>query len=278
MKIKGLLFGLMMVLGSLAHAEDSATSTTSTNIWDKLKKSPFSMSYLNDAWIRAKGANGLTTDHYLYLNYKIDKYHKLTLKPIFRTTIDKAQKAQGDYHTELYTTEFRFSRSAILTEDKHGVNASFMLRNYFANDNTRKARGYDSYHYAYGIFSKTFGKYSLSSTPFILVYNRNADSKTTGAATHVWSASLGHGYQFNDNFGVSYTNTYYSYRYDNAEKNTEYLLSTLSLDYAFNSGVSVSLYYEGYILNTTDGNLFSSYRPEWTEEAAIGTLVSLPIF
>lgn len=279
MKTKGLLFGLMMVLGTLAHAEDSAsTSTTTTNFWDKLKKSPFSMSYLNDTWISAKGADGFTSDNYIYLNYKIDKYNKLLLKPIFRTSHSPAQKAQGDYHTELYTTEFRFTRSAVLTEDKHGVNASFLLRNYFANDDTRKARGYDSYHYAYGSFSKSFGKYTMSSTPFALVYNRNSDSEKSESASHVWSLSLGHNYQVNDNLGFSYTNTYYSYRYAKASENAEYLLSTLTADYSFNSGISVSLYYEGYVLQTKDGNFFSSYKPEWTQEAAVGTLVSLPIF
>ncbi|EQC44375.1 hypothetical protein [Bacteriovorax sp. Seq25_V] len=281
--MKRLLLALSLVAAVGATAADTATTTspststtTLSNLWNKIKESPVSVSWLNDTYIDSKGADGFTSDNYVYLNYKIDKYHKLTLKPMFRTSHDKTQKGQGDYHTELSNTEFRFTRSKILTEEKHGVNMSFLLRNYFVNDEARKT-GYDSYHYLYTSFSKTWGKFTLGSNPYILQYNRNSGDFKRDKLLSIGVVPT---YSFTDNFSVTPSFIWYSYK-DNvkdAASNTQgsdNILLSASADYSIGA-LSVSLYFESWIVQSNDG--YATGVHQWWNKGAVGTTLYYTLF
>ncbi|MDD0852728.1 hypothetical protein HBN50_06450 [Halobacteriovorax sp. GB3] len=279
MKIKGLLVASMMMLTATTTLAESTNTSSSafSDIWKKLKDSPFSMSYLNDTYASAKlmQDKGLKSGHYLYLNYKLDKYHKFTIKPLVHTDWTKKQKDDNQVHTELHSTELRFTRSSILNQNDHGVNYSFLLRNYVMNN--AKESGYDTYHLLYNSFSRSFGKYNLSFAPGLYIYNKNKGANNVQDTINY--VGLTHTYSVNDNIYLSFANAYYGYKYDDKSNNRELLLTNLTAGYTFSNGVDVSLYFEGYTFDSAiDNNLIASYQPEWVKNSYVGTLVSFPIF
>lgn len=272
---KTLVLTLGLTAGALAASTTGSANTTTSKIgdfWDKLKKSPLSVSYLNDTYMDSKGANGLISDHLFYLNYKVDKYHKITLKPTLTTTYKGAQKTQGDYHTEAGSTELRFTRSSILKEDKHGVNMSFLFRNYFANDNRREASKYDTYHYLYFSLSKSFGKLRLSSTPYVLIYNRNSGSSIS---KRTYSLSLTPTYNITDSIYVSSGMIYYNgHRNEDAAlaagKTSTYHALRYVPEVGWSKGaLSLSLYLDTYVAQSSDN--YGTGIHQWWKKGSVGT-------
>jgi hypothetical protein len=194
----------------------NATTTTSGSVMKKilkklslksLRKSPFSLAYLNETLVASKDADGLNMNHYFYAGYKIDKYHSIRIVPTISTTYTGQQKKAGDYHSEIQSTQVRFYRNGILNEKEHGIRLNAHVRNYFYNDNTREAAtGYKSKHRLYVLPSKSYGKLSINGAMFSEWYNR--DNKTSTVKRNDY-LSIAPAYAINDNWYVSFGFDYY---------------------------------------------------------------------
>ena len=200
-----------LAVGSMALAASTTStmpqtngSSTSTFNFEKIQKN-ISLGYLNESVVNVYKADGFYADHLFYPGYKIDKYHTVKLVPYLRTSLTKAQRDQGDAHTQYLNTSLRLYRSKILTQDKHGVNLNFQMRNYFYPKATRDG-GKDTAHRLYFTGSKTVGKVDFTAGAFTQINNRNSGSHTAKRGDYL---ALGAGYNFSDMFSTSATVEYY---------------------------------------------------------------------
>ena len=266
-------FFVSLVFSSLTFGATSQSTTNVSSYWTQLQESPLSFTYLNTIEAASKGADGFTSDHYLYFGYKLDRDHKIMVIPVFRTDARAAQKAQGDTHTEIQYTQLRFYKNNILTEQENGVQLNFQLRNYLYSDNTRDGSGIDSKHRLYFLPSKNFGKVSLTGGVFTQFYNKS--NNISGKVRDDYVAVFPY-YNFNDNFYAGFGVEYFHGINDIGEKDKEYVTLTLP-EVGYSQGrFSVAAYAYYDIAESKDE--YSGIKNKWWEEGTIAVDVSYNFF
>ena len=201
----------LTIIDKVSKKESSTSSVASTqsslsSLYKKLDNSSFGMRYLNETVATSRKINGFYTNHHIYTDYRLDKYHKFTIKPSFKTFHGSAN---DDSKPEYVRTELRLSRYSFLTAKEHGVNLSVLFRNYLRNGRSNDD-GVISNHRVEATLSKGFGKLSVYSSYFYTLNNR--DKRTDGIALsndYIYTAAS---YSFSDNFYASTTIGYYRSR------------------------------------------------------------------
>lgn len=266
-------FLVSLFLSSTAFGAATLSTSDISNYWEKLQESPFSFTYLNTLEAASKGADGFTSDHYLYFGYKINKDHKLMVIPVFRTDHRAAQKSDGDAHTEIQYTQLRYYRNNILTEEEHGVALNFQLRNYIYSDNTRDGSGIDSKHRFYFLPSKRIGQFSIEGGAFVEVYNKN--NNTSGKIRNDYFGAFPY-FHFNDNFYAGLGVEYFHSVNDFGEDDKEYVTLTLPEVGYSNGRFSVAAY--AYYDLAVSKDEYSGIRNKWWEEGTVAMDVSYNFF
>lgn len=263
-----------------ATAAPSTSTSTIDSVLAGIKKAPISVNWLLDAYGKSNRADGASAENYMYIGYKIDKYHSVTVTPILTTDAEKTQRAQDQVHTKYLQTDLTFKRSKILTEDKQGINLAASLGNSFYKDNEFNAgletgANYSRHHVSLNA-SKTLGKLSLSSGLTAYVYNRNTGSlKQTQNYT---TLSFIPTYSFNDNLSLSLATIWYNQQavtsYSNGHSLTEKLRFVPSLAAAFGK-FGVGLYFDGYIAQSHD--IYDGFTSNWLKKGYVGLTMSYSI-
>lgn len=263
-------------------ATPASSSTTLDSALAKIKSLPISSMILVDAYTNSLKENqGANAETYFYFNYKVDKYHKITVTPILSHVGDKTHTDKNQVYTEYLQTDLNFSRSKILTEEKNGVNLSASLGNSFYannkfNPDTQTGIRYSRHHASLSA-NKTWGSLTLSSGLTQYVYNRNTGSvNSTGNYT---TLSLTPTWTFNDNLSVSGAFLWYKLRatdkYSNGHENNEQLRFVPSIDGAIGK-LGLSVYFDTYMAYSHDR--YSALNRQWLKEGSVGLNFTYSLF
>ena len=254
-------------------ATTAATTTSSTSslksFYNKIKKSPFSMAYLNDSF-SSFNIDGVKSYHYIYAHYKLTDKDRLSIVPAFTTDLiskDPVTKERPN-NTRLHSTQLRYSRSSILNEKDHGISLSAQAR-YYQYAKSNQQTGNDGYGRLIFSAGKKVGTVRLSMTLDNVVYNKNSGSK--GGMSHFNMIGTGAGYSFTDSFSVSTSLNWYKYNYANTERFHEFSLLGIYTEYSFKNGLSVGPYFEGEMTTAKDGR--DGFSEEWIKNASVGATV-----
>ncbi|MFG1504648.1 hypothetical protein [Halobacteriovorax sp. ZH5_bin.2] len=212
-KIATLLLSLVI---NLTYAQVNEISIEEASFLDSLSKN-FKFLYLNSTYteMNAKNRDGFTMDHLFYFRYNLTKNQNIRWVPVYTQSIGQEGKKtlQGEY---AYSS-LRWYVNNILTEDKHGINLNFQNRNYIFDGEDRNS-GYDSYHRAYFLSSKTVadGKLTLEANTYLQVYNKNGRNPNA----NTWRTMFGTFafYNFNDNWSLGFGGEWYTDHRDGERK------------------------------------------------------------
>ena len=245
--------GTDKVTSTAASTTSSAVSSTASlsDLYKKLDESPFSARYLMDNRAAAK-VDGVTTVHHTYIDYKLDKYHKFTLKPSF-TTYSGAQN--DDKQAKYNSTEFRVYRFSVLNSKDHGVGYTAQLRNNILNGRDKTTNGATSSHTYLGYFSKSFGKLSLLSQH---IYSVNNSTRREEEQAHSYDYfDMIAQYSLTDNLYVSANPQYYRSHTiaGNGIETTSYVFGAVEVGYSIDvgRGFDIALNYDSTLASKSDG-------------------------
>lgn len=286
--MKRIILSLAMIASTLAFAEtttttapgSAATSTVdSSSILEKLKASPFSLNLYTDNYTNTEKRNGFTSENYVNVKYKIDKYHSIKVSPIIVIDNTPQYKDGNGAKTTYLQTDVNLYRSQILTEEKNGValsaglyNSIYKNTNYFENSGGKASR-----HGLNGTFSKTFGKNSFSLGQSIYVYNRNSGQDNISQS--YFSTSFAYSYSFNDYVSAGVYNLWYSYdaatKYSSGYSTSESFRTIPSVDFSYGD-LAASLYLDATPLRSHDG--LTGTAANWLKKSYLGVTVSYNVF
>ena len=257
MKLTALMTLLAALTISTVTAAETTTTTTSNSsssslksFYSKVKESPFSMAYLNDTFSELH-IDGITSYHYLYNHYKINKKNKISIIPSFKS--DLASETPGTNektnHTRYNSTQLRYSYSGLLNQNDHGVGLSVQARYYINGSTNAESSGSDGYGRILLLGSRTFGKSTFSFNTDSVLYNKNSSS---AANTHYNKVGLGYGYSITDSISASGGLNWYKFSANNSDDINEYSYYSLSLDFSTPIGISITPYLEGVVTQAQD--------------------------
>lgn len=264
------IFSVLTVNAEETTATTAKTATTTStssikSLYNKIKKSPFSMAYLNDSF-SSFNIDGVKSYHYLYAHYKLTNNDKLSIVPTFTTDLITKQGIDGERpnNTRLHSTQLRYTRTNILSEKDHGVSLYAQLR-YYQYSKSNQQGGSDGYGRAIFGSGKSFGKFRLSVTSDNVVYNRNANK---ASMTHFNMLGVGTSYRITDSLSVSTATNWYKYNFNNTDNFKEFALLGLYTEYGFSNGLSVGPYFEAEMLTAKDGR--DGFTEEWVKNGSVG--------
>lgn len=190
----------LLALTSSIGAQAASTSTTTlSNIYQKLKESPLSMSVLSET-ASARGMDGFQNTSILYLGYKLTDKDSLKLEN--RVLFDRRT---GKEDTRMNRMVLSYNRGKILTQDQHGINMSAKLeQRLYPNPTDRNARNQYGLTRASVKVSHEFNSlFSMSATLFGAKTQRmnKADPDTTDTYAY---ASFVENFQINDKWYVAF--------------------------------------------------------------------------
>lgn len=218
MKLRIFAIAAATTLGMNAYAA-TATGTINkaaasiSDFYKKLEESPLSLSYINEIGANRDGKNdekfvGVSMMHYATLGYKWGS-NSLSFNARWDADYNKDEATDGQFTL----ANLNYKRSGLLTQDKHGVNASFVLRQraYAPNKSFAESGAFYGYTRPGIALSRSLtDNLSLSGAFNIAVYNRPKASSISGQKTgsHYYYPYATLSYSINDKVGLGATAEY----------------------------------------------------------------------
>lgn len=200
MSMKKIVALTAMAAGLTAQAASTSTSTTSlSNLYQKLKESPVSFDLLSET-ATVRGQEGFTNTTIGYIGYKLTDVDSLKMEN--RVTFNRFE---GSESTRFSRWVLSYNRGKLLTQDKHGVNMSAKLeQRIYPDADMRGELNQNGLTRASVKLSRSFGDvFSLSGTLYGAVTQRRDKDlgKTTKSYTY---ASIVENFQITDKWYVAF--------------------------------------------------------------------------
>ncbi len=252
-----------------APATTAAANNSSTDLsfWERIKKAPVGFVLTNEmvADTKTTSVTGITNATDAIFTYKLTGKNALKLTSGFTVYDTNTTNTETAYNG----TALIFSRTGLLSQDKHGVNMYANIR-YKALPGGSNVPGYASLRTG---FSRTFSPV-LSATTEVRweEYVRGASdgSLTRRKFALIASPSI----QLTEKLGVSPTMVFSESIKGTDVKDTNYLNFAPSIDYTFDSNFSGSLYWDTYPLKSADNSFLA---PRWYSQGSVGLYLSYAV-
>ncbi len=254
-----------------ANSETNAppiTGSSESSFWDKLRNVPLGMAVTNEivADTQTTSLTGITNATDVVLSYKITSKNSIKLTSGMTVADTNSTNTETAYNG----TALIFSRTGLLSQDKHGVDMYANIR-YKALPGGTNVPGYGSVRVG---VSRNFGpKFSLLTESRWEQYVRNASSSnlTRSKLTFI----LGPSYMLTEKFSVSPTVVFSESLRGIDSADTNYVNFAPSLDYTFTPKFSGSLYWDTYPFKSGDQSFIA---PRWYSKGSIGLYLSYNVF
>ncbi len=243
------LLALTSSLGAQA-ASSSTSTTTISNIYQKLKESPLSMSVLSET-ASAKGMEGFINTNILYLGYKLSDKDSLKLEN--RLLVDRRT---GKEDTRMNRMVLSYNRGKILTQDQHGINMSAKLeqRLYPAPTDRNGRNQYGLTRASVKVSHEFNSLFSLSGSLFGAKTQRINKAAQDTNDTYAY-ASFVENFQINDKWYVAFIQEPFIAR-DVAGKQTANIYNVIETGYQLTPEL-VGAVYTANTLENDDGTKLS---------------------
>jgi hypothetical protein len=265
--VLGLVFaGSALAAGSTGSA--STSTTTSANLWQKLKESPATFSILSDYSLNKNKNNQVTsvdTLNIAYLGWRLTKKDYVRMENRWSTSNIwvKADRTDANKVDTTFSRQvLKYTRSGILTQAKHGINLSGNLEYRYYPDTAMKASGNSNGGVRASVStSRSFKNgISLSGTYYHmrnLVKNR-ANKATWDSYNYLVTTQA---YGITDKLSISLVEEFFKNNKPGTATNAaiqdfEDLSVTAELGYQFNSVVYGGVYAGNSIMQAHDGRTF----------------------
>ncbi|MCO4794783.1 MAG: hypothetical protein KC493_13775 [Bacteriovoracaceae bacterium] len=267
-RIASAILGLTMVGTAFAAGSTGSTSTSTAstaNLYQKLKESPASFSILSDYGLNKNKNNQVTsvdTLNIAYLGWKVTSKDKVRIENRWSTSSiwnkDKKEKSDTTFSRQV----LKYTRSGLLSQDKHGINLSGNLEWRHLPDTAMKGSANSNGGIRTSLSASRSLKngISLSGTYY---HMRNLVKNRANKATYTYYDYLvtTQSYGFTDKISLSITEEFFKNhkpgtKADAATQNTEDLSVTAELGYQFNPIVYGGVYAGNSIMTAHDGRTF----------------------
>ena len=294
----------MMIAGTIIAASATSifaanstatTNTSTTNIskswYQKLKDSPLSLAYIHEV-SAVRNPSDKETFHgsnnmsYVSMSYKMTDKDKLNLFSRW----DRRDIEDTNSDDDWTYAGIQYYRSGILTQDKHGVNMTFQLRqrfypNFMEKSNRKEAVGASKRYWGYTrpgvILSRSLtDKLYMSWGTHVAFYNRY--SGVEGQNSNYFYTYPSFSYSITDKFSTGLTVEYFklhkkggSLAADATTRTSEDLSATVEFGYALHPQISLGVSSGLVLMESHNGR---TWNRDMDENFSLAASASISVF
>lgn len=245
----------------------ASNSTTDLDFWERIKKAPVGFVITNEmvADTKTTSVTGITNATDAVFTYKLTSKNALKLASGFTVYDTNTTNTDTSYNGSALI----FSRTGLLSQDKHGVNMYANIR-YKALPGGSNVPGYASLRTG---ASRTFSPVISATTEVRWEeYVRGSSEGSLNRRKFAFIASPS--ITLTEKLGVSPTMVFsHSVKGANV-KDTNYVNFAPSIDYTFDPKFSGSLYWDTYPLKSADNSFLA---PRWYSQGSVGLYLSYAV-
>ena len=270
-RIASVVLSILFTGSAFAAGSTGSVSTstkTTASFWQKLKESPATFSILSDYSLRKNSKNqakSIDTLNIAYLGWKLTKNDYVRMENRWSTANIwvKADRTDANKIDTTFSRQvLKYTRSGILTQDKHGINLSANLEYRYYPDTEMKASGNSNGGVRASVStSKSFKNGIRLSGSYYHMRNlvKNRANKATWDSYNYLVTSQAYG--ITDKLSISLTEEFFKNNKPGTAANAaiqdvEDLSVTAELGYQFNPVVYGGLYAGNSIMQAHDGRTF----------------------
>lgn len=287
LKKLALLSTATLALSASAATTTSAVNQAVTSLSDlraTLKESPLSLSYSFEiSPIHKENSKGFATaaevSHFSSLGYKINDTNSINAQALWEASYQEAEATNG----QLTYAQLNYYKSGLLTEDKNGINATFVLRQRFYTQGQYKSSSTNIGYTRPGIsISKSLtDNLSFGFSNHVAVYNRNGSVRQDGnqANNYYFYSIPSLSYAMNDKVSFDAVVEYIRFNRKQANNQSDSLDLTLGANYQLASALGTSFSVGMPLSSNTDNSGLKIYNPHYFSRDLSYTLgLSLSVF